>query len=526
MSRTDRPYAPREEPRPAEEITTGALADGARCGRCHAFLYREPGEASKICPKCGANNLISRWDIDRASMRPEMKVRIALVVALIVAVSLVITMVVVHLANPMVWSATISNQAVGQCDGDAAFASAASLSDGSIVAVGLVCQNSPDQAAVAAAWTSDGRLLWARAYRDGGLQSFLSVIATKSDDVVAVGTSGKTGDGYRGEDAAVVELTSTGDVVWAHTFGGSGDDTFESVALASNGDLLVVGGTESPDGDFPTPYQPVPTSSVFGEPGDPIYENDAVVARLSATGQLLWAKAVGGSSNDWFYSVAVSADGEIIAVGDTMSTDGDFPQHGWWDSDDAVVARFSADGNLVWARTYGGYNWDYFDAVTIGFGDQVLVAGGTNSTDGDFPTNGPNGHAVCALLTADGDIVWARTYGGTRYDSFTSIAVPDASSILVTGRTESDDGDFPTSHQDSGPLSSGAVIAKLDSDGTLVWKKAFECSWSCGFNSFVPVVPGVFLAVGWEKARNGEFTVSYTTAVAARITINGLFGPR
>jgi len=448
-------------------------------------------------------------------MHPEMKVRIALVVALIVAVSLVVTMVVVRLANPMVWSATISTQEVGQCDGDAAFASAVSLSDGSIVAVGLVCQNSPDQAAVAAAWTSDGRLLWARAYRDGGLRSFSSVISTKSDDVVAVGTSGKTGDGYRGEDAAVVELTPAGDVVWAHTFGGSGDDTFESVALASNGDLLVVGGTNSPDGDFPTPYQPAP-----------IYENDAVVARLSATGQLLWAKAVGGSSDDWFYSVAVAADGEIIAVGDTMSTDGDFPQHGWWDSDDAVVARFSADGELVWARTYGGYNWDHFDAVTLGFGDQLLVAGGTNSTDGDFPTSDPNGDAVCALLTADGDIVWARTYGGTLYDSFTSIAVPDASSILVTGVTESDDGDFPTSHQGRGPLSSGAVIAKLDSDGTPVWTKAFECSWSCGFNSFVSVAPGVFLVVGWDKARDGEFTVSHTAAVAARITMNGLFGPR
>jgi hypothetical protein len=126
--------------------------------------------------------------------------------------------------------------------------------------------------------------------------------------------------------------------------------------------------------------------------------------KFSAAGELTWAKTLGGSGFDWFDAVAVTSDGGLIATGLTMSADGDFPtNHG---GIDAVIARFSADGELTWAKTLGGSEDDRFDAVAVTSDGGLIATGLTSSADGDFPAghSDDNYDAVIARFNVEQDL--------------------------------------------------------------------------------------------------------------------------
>jgi len=226
--------------------------------------------------------------------------------------------------------------------------------------------------------------------------------------------------------------------------GGLNYDQFYSVAIAPDGGLIAAGTTFSKDGDFPSSHG-----------GD-----DALLARFTPDGTLQWAKTMGGTDDDGFFSVAVAPDGSLIAAGGTASRDGDFPaSHG---IDDALLAWFAPDGTLQWAKTMGGTDFDHFNSVAIAPDGSLIAAGGTASMDGDFPASHGSNDGLLARFTPDGTLQWAKTMGGTDYDGFASVAVAPDASLIAAGTAASMDGDFPASHGDLDGL-----LANFDPDGTL-----------------------------------------------------------
>ena len=242
----------------------------------------------------------------------------------------------------------------------------------------------------------------------------------------------------------------TGFSTGARTYGGTGDDEFDAVALAGDGSIVAAGYASSMDGDFPIRHS-------FG---------DAVVAKISPQGDLVWATTVGGSDSDFFYGVAVNADGTIIAAGYTASTDGDFPiapGHG----DDALLAKFSADGDMIWAKTFGGNGHDQFHAVAIGPDGTIVAAGYTASTNGSFPATKGERSVLLATFSPDGALKWAKISGTNGRDEFDAVAVGSDGAIYAAGVTSSTDGDFPVKAA-SGDIGC-SVIAKYSPAGKVMW---------------------------------------------------------
>jgi hypothetical protein len=226
------------------------------------------------------------------------------------------------------------------------------------------------------------------------------------------------------------------------TYGGNVADSFYSVVVAANGDIITAGWTSSTDGDFPKQHE----------------YDDAVVARFTPDGTLLWARTYGGNGYDAFCSVAVATNGDIITAGSTDSTDGDFP--GRDDGRDAVIARFTPDGTLLWARTYGGNGYDHFYSVVVATNGDIIATGLISSTDEHSPALPGSKGAGIARFTSDGTLLWANTYGGDGSSVFYSVAVATNGDIIATGETSSTDGDFP-----SRGVNWDAVVIRLDSYG-------------------------------------------------------------
>jgi hypothetical protein len=118
--------------------------------------------------------------------------------------------------------------------------------------------------------------------------------------------------GFGGADAWVAKLKPDGsNFVWFSYLGGSGGDFGYDLTLDKDNNVFVTGITDSRD--FPTADAPQPK---FGGG-----TQDSFVAKISGDGKrLIYSTYLGGSNEEWGYAVAPDSSGNLIAVGQTAST--------------------------------------------------------------------------------------------------------------------------------------------------------------------------------------------------------------
>jgi hypothetical protein len=117
-----------------------------------------------------------------------------------------------------------------------------------------------------------------------------------------------------GKDLFLAKFSPDGAKLLLGTYlGGSGDDTLETHALSLDaaGNIYAMAITGS--NDFPT--TPGAFQESFGG------KADVAVAKFDPSGKFLAATYVGGSGGEGPDGLSVSADGEVLFVGETNSTD-------------------------------------------------------------------------------------------------------------------------------------------------------------------------------------------------------------
>jgi hypothetical protein len=331
-----------------------------------------------------------------------------------------------------------------------------------------------------------GELLWQRNHGGSGNDHANSVQKTDDGGYVLAGvTSSNDGDvsGNHGgiSDAWIVKLSEDGDIQWQRCFGGSGGDQLNAIRQTSDGGYLAVGFTDSDDGD------------VSGNHGG----SDAWVIKLDPVGELQWQRCLGGSGNEGFGAVEQVAAGGYIMAGSTTSTDGDVTSN--QGQDDAWVVKLNVNGEIVWQRTLGGSSYDWaIDILENPDGSYVMV-GETYSNDGDVSGSHGNGDAWVVKLSADGELVWQRCYGGGGLDSANGIQRLSDNGFVFLGYTESNNGDV-TGHQGLGDY----WLVRLSGTGDLLWQQPFGGANSDSPTGMVVTSDGGYALVGFTMSQSGD----------------------
>ena len=111
---------------------------------------------------------------------------------------------------------------------------------------------------------------------------------------------------------------------------------------------------------------------------------------------LQWQKTLGGTVGDECYSIELTNDGGYIVVSNTNSNDGDVTgNHGGVDS---WVVKLNATGDIVWQKTLGGTSDDFAYSIQLTNDGGYIVAGITNSNDGDVTGNHGSGDSWVVKL--------------------------------------------------------------------------------------------------------------------------------
>jgi hypothetical protein len=241
-------------------------------------------------------------------------------------------------------------------------------------------------------------------------------------------------------DVFVAKFDAAGRLVYSTYLGGSGEDYGNAVAVDSQGNVYVTGGTLSANFPLVKPLQPI-----FGG------GMDVFVAEIDATGtRLVYSTFLGGSDDDAGTAIVADAAGPAYVTGHTASTD--FPVVNAFQPQlrgdmDGFVAWLAPGGTALEYSTYlGGSGFDQADDLALDAGGNVYLTGFTASSD--FPLANPIQpdlrfqDAFVTKLNAQGSALVYSTYlGGSSYERGMSIALDTAGQVYLTGLTRSPD--FP-----------------------------------------------------------------------------------
>lgn len=143
---------------------------------------------------------------------------------------------------------------------------------------------------------------------------------------------------------------------------------------------------------------------------------DALAMKLNASGDIQWAKRIGGNLYDELRKIKPTRDGGYIAIGSTRS---------FGTSNSIYLVKLTATGNIAWTKTFS-------TDTTSDVGRDVI-----ETSDGGFAFTGTNKDAmpytqgIFAKTDANGNITWSRRL--YREESTEMHSVVEDADTLVLG---------------------------------------------------------------------------------------------
>lgn len=328
-----------------------------------------------------------------------------------------------RLSGQLVWESSFGS-GLGQVD--QAYDVAPEV-DGSVVVTGYLSANEEGaRDGWMARYNSAGSLTWEVVLAGPGEANdeLRAVSSDNAGSVFAAGyTSGPEGEGL---NAWVARYDLMGLPMWVESFNGvdSMNDVFNTIALDPDGNVILGG------------YSQSPSSS-----------NDVLLRKLAVDGSVLWSRVFPGPNGgtDLIWDLDISPAGHIYAAGYQEGPKGE-GRNAW-------LAKFDADGNELWSRSFNGpeSNDDLLVGVSVLGEDDVVVSGYEEGAA--FPWQ-----AVLRRYDSLGMTVWTDVYAGGSSEGahWFGVETDPEGSIVVTG----------------GEILDGirqVLVRKYDTAGTELW---------------------------------------------------------
>ncbi|RZJ70221.1 T9SS type A sorting domain-containing protein [Flavobacterium sp.] len=207
-----------------------------------------------------------------------------------------------------------------------------------------------------------------------GKSRALDIIETSTGDFVLCGTGSSVQYANGNQLALVVKTNAQGALLWTATLNENGDEWYNKIREDANGNYILAGNTYSNDGQL------------SGNHGS----SDGLVSKITASGNFVWHRTIGGSSGEIFKSLLIAPDGGYYLAGQTTTlNDGQvFGNHSANTSQaDVYLVKTDSEGNFEWSGCYGGSQFEQAYDMTYNVSGQLVVSGYAASSDGQVETS-------------------------------------------------------------------------------------------------------------------------------------------
>jgi hypothetical protein len=282
---------------------------------------------------------------------------------------------------------------------------------------------------------------------------FVKAIKQTSDKgyIIAGGTS----TGATQLDTYVITTKANGDTLWTKIIEIPGADysQADAVIALSDGSFLVCGTIRFSGNGYIS-------SSIF-------------LLKVNSNGYPVWIKKysaalTGPSVQNSTMDVKQTADGGFIVLGESLD----------WTT--GYVSLFKTDdkGNLNWSKIFSAGS----SRVFIPWSIQLINDGFIITGDTDNPNAGNNWDSFIFKTDLDGNLIWAKTYGDSKFESISS------------GGQTFDGGYFMAGIRGDPSWFIYSFLTKTDNNGNLLWSKNY---FAMGFLGYAFQTPdGGFILEG------------------------------
>lgn len=304
----------------------------------------------------------------------------------------------------------------------------------------IVCQSAFSQ-----------QLEWALAFGGTGTDAGNSLVVDNDGNVFTAGAFMGTADFDPGpndysltstgsQDIFIHKVDSQGNFLWALSLGSNEFDYATDIDVDEFGNVYILG-QFSNNMDF----DPGPGNFTMNTNG----LTYSFLLKLNAMGNFVWARSFGGSDDVYLRSMDLDSFGNIFIVGDFSGT-ADFDSGpgtlnltsiGY---SDCCIQKMDSDGNLIWAKSFGGAYADGLNAV-MADSDGNVYSTGSFAGNVDFDpgpqsdyTNSAasNSQIFVHKMDTNGNFIWAKSFlgsgfsGGVAYD----VVIDSVGDVITTGR--------------------------------------------------------------------------------------------
>ena len=236
-----------------------------------------------------------------------------------------------------------------------------------------------------------GSLLWAKSIGGPGEDVGTAISADPSGNIVVTGWYSQTVDfnpdplyttGYTSNngsiDAFVLKLNNSGNFIWVRVTSGPDVESSNSIAVDGIGSIYITGGFQS-DVNFD------PTSSlIFTNQG--FY--DGFILKYNSSGQVLWARQIGGQASDAGYDIAIDDSNNVYTTGCFTNTVNFNTPRTSVGGADVYIAKYYSNGTCSWSGQISGIQYDIGRSICLGNNSVIYLSGNFGAPQADLdPTN-------------------------------------------------------------------------------------------------------------------------------------------
>lgn len=233
-----------------------------------------------------------------------------------------------------------------------------------------------------------------------------------------------TSPGLSGADAHLFKTDPNGNLSWWKTMRRSGWGAGTSICKADDGGYMLTGDIYV-DGHY----------------------TDVWLCKTDSFGNVAWSKAIGGTLEDYGWSVQPTYDNGFVVAG----TRDNF---GIWY---AYLFKADSAGSVVWSRGYSAWTSDEFNMVTETSDHGFICVGSTNQF---------GGYDIYVVKTDSvGTLLWSKIYGASGANHGLAIRQTSDGGYAIVGYGS----DFGAGQED-------IYLLKTDGSGNLQWCKAYGSS--------------------------------------------------
>jgi hypothetical protein len=164
-----------------------------------------------------------------------------------------------------------------------------------------------------------------------------------------------------------------------------------------------------------------------------------------------WQQSYGGSSAEDLHAIQQTSDSGFILGASTRSNDGQVTgSHSVML--DCWVVKVGPTGTLQWQKTFGGTKDELLSTIALTTDGGYIFGAEAKSIDGDVASNLGQSDMWLVKLSTSGTMEWQKSLGGSRRDAPFDILPMSDGGYIVGGVTGSFDGDVTGNHDTLRPL--------------------------------------------------------------------------